>query len=336
MTARLPSVTVIIPAFNAKASLPRCLDALRRQTYPKELVRVVVVDDGSTDNTKEAAAAFDVDVLAQSNKGAASARNLGAREARSDVILFTDSDCEPFEDWIAEMTAPFSDPQVAGTKGFYRSSQSSLTARFVQAEYEIKCRGLRLRDTIDFIDTYSAAYRRDVFVENQGFDTSYKGATAEDVEFSYRLSAKGCRLVPARSAYVLHRHPERIRDYFLKKCRYAYWRAVTWQKHPDKAVGDSYTPNAQKFEVLLSPLLVFLMAGALLGPAFFSKLLLPALLLFAVNELPYFRRARGDFPLLTAVPMFTFLRGVAGALGVGARVIEIVLARPLGSFRFCN
>jgi cellulose synthase/poly-beta-1,6-N-acetylglucosamine synthase-like glycosyltransferase len=334
MSQKLPSVTVVVPAFNASATLSQCLDALKKQIYPEELFTVIVVDDGSTDNTRQTAAAAGVQVLAQSNKGAATARNLGAQEAKSEIILFTDSDCIPSDDWMAEMIAPFSDPRVAGTKGFYQTNQSSLTARFVQAEYEIKCRGLRLKDSIDFIDTYSAGYRREIFVENGGFDTSYKGATAEDVEFSYRLAAKGCRLVAAKGAYVLHRHPEKIRDYFRKKCRYAYYRAVTWQKHPQKAVRDSYTPNAQKFEVVLSPLLTFLAAGTILWPDVFSTLLFLGFCAFALNELSYFIQARNDLCLFLAVPFYTFLRGTAGALGVGARVIELVMSRPMGSFKF--
>ncbi len=336
MTAQLPSVTVIVPAYNARETLPRCLEALSKQTYPKSLLRVIVVDDGSTDDTRHIAEKFGVKVLAQPNKGPAAARNLGAREATSEIILFTDSDCEPLQNWIAEMAAPFSDPQVAGTKGFYLTNQASLTARFVQAEYETKYKGLMIRDSIDFIDTHAAAYRRDIFLENGGFDTSYKGATAEDVEFSYRLSAKGLKMVPARNARVLHRHPESIRDYFRKKCRYAYWRAVTWQKHPEKAMGDSYTPNAQKLEVILSPILVFLLAGSFFLPTVFSRVLLMAVIVFVLNERSYLRHAKNDFRLLAAVPLFTFLRGSAGALGAGTRVIEVLLSRPLGSFRFYN
>jgi cellulose synthase/poly-beta-1,6-N-acetylglucosamine synthase-like glycosyltransferase len=336
MNQNMPSVTVVVPAFNASATLSRCLDALKRQTYPEGLRTVIVVDDGSIDNTRQIAAASGIQVLAQSNEGAAAARNLGARAAKSDIILFTDSDCIPSNDWMAEMITPFSDPRVAGTKGFYRTNQSSLTARFVQAEYEIKCRGLRLKDSIDFIDTYSAGYRRDIFNENGGFDTSYKGANAEDVEFSYRLAGKGCRLVVAKGAYVLHRHPETVRDYFRKKCRYAYYRAVTWQKHPEKALRDSYTPNTQKFEVLLSPLLGVFAAGTILWPAAFLPLLFLGLCAFVLNELSYFRQARDDSGLFLAVPFYTFLRGAAGALAVGARVIELVMSRPLGSFKFCR
>lgn len=334
MTATLPSVTVIVPAYNAAATLTPCLTALKAQTYPEALRTIIVVDDGSTDNTKQIAAELGVEIVGQSNQGAASARNLGARKADTDLILFTDSDCEPLGDWLAKMVAPFSDPQVVGAKGFYLTRQSSLTAKFVQAEYEIKCRGLDQRDSIDFIDTFSAAYRRAVFLDSGGFDGAYLGAGAEDVELSYRLSAKGLKLVAAPGAYVLHRHPETIGEYFRRKCRYAYWRAVAWQKHPHKAVRDSYTPNAQKLEVLLAPLVIFNFVGMLGWPGAFWKPFVGLMVLFMLNEHPYFVQARHDLSLFCTVPVFTLMRGMAGMISLGARLIEIALSRPLGSFKF--
>ncbi|NTV91223.1 MAG: hypothetical protein HGA22_12830 [Clostridiales bacterium] len=54
------------------------------------------------------------------------------------------------------------------------------------------------------------------------------------------------------------------------------------------------------------------------------------------HEVAYFRQTRADLQLFLAVPLFTLLRGAAGVLGVGARVIEMLASRPLGSFRFCN
>lgn len=334
MSGNVPSVTVIVPAFNSRSSLRGCLEALKNQRYPSERFSITVVDDGSTDGSGEIARSLGARVLTQNNGGAASARNLGAMNAHSELILFTDADCEPPADWVAHMTAPFSDPEISGAKGFYKTRQSGLTALFVQTEYDIKCAKLKKSRYIDFIDTYSAAYRRSVFLDHGGFDTLFKGACAEDVEFSYRLAASGCKLVPVENAYVFHQHPESIFAYVRKKCRYAYWRAVAWQTHPTKALEDSYTPNAQKMEVPLSVLIILLAVITLFKPSAFSALLLTAVSLFLFNERSYFRQTRSNVPLFLAVPVFTFLRGIAGAVGVSVRLIEVLLSRRCGSFRF--
>jgi cellulose synthase/poly-beta-1,6-N-acetylglucosamine synthase-like glycosyltransferase len=336
MSEVLPSAAVVVPAYNMEAPLARCLASLDNQTYPKDRYVVIVVDDGSTDGTKDVAQQFGVKVLTQSNMGAAAARNLGAKEVEADLILFTDADCEPPHDWIAQMAAPFSNPEVAGAKGFYRTKQTGLIPRFVQAEYEIKCAKLKQKRFIDFIDTYSAAYRRSVFLEHGGFDTSFKGAAAEDVELSYRLSSAGYKLSPADGAYVFHQHPETLSDYLRKKCKYAYWRAVAWEKHPTKAIEDSYTPNSQKLEVVLTPLLVLSLVMTAFGPSPFAVLSLVLICLFTLNGWQYFLKARNDLQLFAAIPIIIFLRGAAGTVAVGARALEVLLSRQIGSFRFFN
>lgn len=334
MSGNVPSVTVIVPAFNSRSSIRGCLEALRNQRYPSDRFSIMVVDDGSTDGTGEIARSLGATVLRQNNGGAASARNFGAMNAQSELILFTDADCEPPEDWIACMAAPFSDPEISGAKGFYKTRQSSITALFVQTEYDIKCAKLKKSRYIDFIDTYSAAYRRSVFLDHGGFDTLFKGACAEDVEFSYRISASGCKLVPVENAHVFHRHPESISGYFRKKCRYAYWRALAWQNHPAKALEDSYTPNAQKMEVPLSVLVILLTVMTVFKHGAFSAFLLTVLCIFLFNERSYFRQTRSNVLLFMAVPVFTFVRGIAGAAGVSVRLVEVFLSRRCGSFRF--
>jgi len=78
-----------------------------------------------------------------------------------------------------------------GAKGVYRTPQRGLAARFVQIEYEDKYRLMARLPDIDFIDTYSAGFRRDRFLEMSGYDTSFPVACAEDIELSYRMSARG-------------------------------------------------------------------------------------------------------------------------------------------------
>ena len=81
--------SVIVPAFNAEVTLSSCLEALVEQSISKEDYEVIVVDDGSTDDTSEIARQCEVKFFCQTNHGPAAARNKGAAEAGGDIILFT-------------------------------------------------------------------------------------------------------------------------------------------------------------------------------------------------------------------------------------------------------
>ena len=94
---------VVIPVYNGEKTLKTCLTALEKQTIRRDEYEIIVVDDGSTDSSGELAKAGADEYFYQENQGPASARNLGAQKANGDIILFTDSDCEPTENWIEEM-----------------------------------------------------------------------------------------------------------------------------------------------------------------------------------------------------------------------------------------
>ena len=156
-------VSVIVPAFNAANTIQYCIDALQNQTILSTDYEIIVIDDGSDDNTWEIVDKNNVHLVSQSKMGPAAARNLGVKCARGSIVLFTDADCVPASNWIEQMLIPFESPEVVGAKGVYFSQQREISARFAQLEYEEKYDRLRPQAYIDFIDTYSAAYRRCVF-----------------------------------------------------------------------------------------------------------------------------------------------------------------------------
>ncbi|MBA4376987.1 MAG: glycosyl transferase family 2 [Anaerolinea sp.] len=323
----LPFVSVVVPAYNAGSTLEKCLTALQNQTCPKICYEIIVVDDGSHDDTLEIARRYGVRVLSQANQGAAVARNFGAREAQGELILFTDSDCEPLEDWISQMVEPFSAPEIVGAKGFYKTRQRQIVARFAQLEYDMKCEKLKRETYIDFVDTYSAAYRREVFLQAGGFDAIYTTASGEDSELSYKLSLQGYKMVPVPNAFVYHAHPDRLSKYLKKKYRNAYWRVVTWRKYPSKIVKDSHTPNSHKLEVVLSPLLTLSLGAAFVWPSTFLGITLILFTLFLLNDREFIFLASKDVHLLILTPLLLYLRGMAGAIGAGVRALEPLLGR---------
>jgi glycosyltransferase involved in cell wall biosynthesis len=315
------SVSIIIPTFNGSSRIGNCLDALLKQTGGRD-VEIVVINDGSTDNTADVVARYcGVRLISQSNAGPAAARNRGALEARGTIILFTDDDCVPMPEWLAAMIEPFVDPNVVGVKGAYRTRQRRLVARFVQVEYEDKYRLMSHVRHIDFIDTYSAAFRRGRFLEINGYDTTFPVACAEDVELSYRMSARGWAMKFVPAAIVYHTHPDTLWRYLHKKYKFAFWRVLAVRKNPNKTLKDSHTPQLMKLQLLFAPVLL---------PAIFHDVLVhpkvPASLLvcaaFLVSTLPFAGRAILKDPIVGLLsPVLLAARACAQLLGVTAGLI---------------
>jgi GT2 family glycosyltransferase len=309
-------VSVIIPTFNGAARIQACLRALRDQRTDREM-EILVVDDGSTDRTSELVGSDPgVRVITQPNSGPAAARNRGAREARGRFLVFTDDDCVPVPDWLEALLKPFFDSEVVGAKGAYRTRQTSVVARFVQVEYEDRYRIMAAREDIDFIDTYSAAFVRDRFLEMDGYDTSFPVACAEDVELSYRMSALGWKMRFAPEAIVYHTHPDSLWRYLKKKYKFAFWRVLAVKKNPRKGIKDSHTPQMMKAQLLFLPALL---AGLLLDARFRFSVPISLVVLgcFVASTIPFAVRALRKDPLVALVsPILLAGRSFAQTLGV--------------------
>jgi glycosyltransferase involved in cell wall biosynthesis len=315
------SVSIIIPTFNGASRIGKCLDALLQQTAGRH-AEILVVDDGSIDETAEEVQRYpEVRLIIQSNTGPAAARNRGASVAKGAIILFTDDDCVPMPGWLDAMLKPFDDPEVVGAKGVYRTHQETLAARFVQIEYEDRYHLMESFDYIDFIDTYSAAFRRDRFLEMTGYDTSFPVACAEDVELSYRMSARDWKMKFAPLAVVYHTHPSTFSQYLKKKYKFAFWRVLAIRKNPSKGIKDSHTPQIMKFQLLFAPALLLAMALDLfIRPTLpFSVLVLAA---FLVSTFPFAMRAlTKDLVIGLLSPALLGARACAQMLGVTAGAI---------------
>lgn len=316
--------SVIVPAFNAQATIGACLSALAAQSVSRESYEVILVDDGSTDRTGEIIRKSSFRYIRQDNAGPASARNRGAREAIGDIILFTDADCVPTPDWIAQMVRPLDDPSVMAVKGAYRTRQGSLTARFAQVEFEERFEMLKRAPSIDMVDTYSAAFRRDVFWAQGGFDTSFPVANNEDTELSYKLSSAGHKMVFNPDAIVYHlKHPASPRIYARQKFWRGYWRMVVYKRFPQKMVRDTYTPKALKVQTMLSVGMVPLALLCVIFPMALPLLFL-SIAFFLLSCLPFTIFAlRRDLAVGALAPVFLAMRGAV----IGAGVVYYMINR---------
>ncbi len=283
--------SIVIPAFNAAATLAECLEACQRQTHPA--LEIIVADDGSTDSTPDIAKRLGVRYVRQENRGPAAARNTGARMASGDVLVFTDSDCVPEPDWLEKLLTGFTDASVAGVGGSYGiRNDSSLLARIIHEE--IVLRHQRFRDRVDYLGSFNVAYRREAFETAGGFDESFAQASGEDNDLAYRLHDNGGTLRFVANARVAHYHPTRLFPYLRTQMRHGFWRMRLYAKHPRRSGGDDYAGF-----------------GELLGP--------PAALLLAAGFVTLPIIGRADFAFALALLAVFYLLTTAGLTRAIAR-----------------
>lgn len=307
--------SIIIPAYNAQKTLAACLQALQTQTVPREQYEIIVINDASQDNTVAIAEANGADrIISEGKLGKSGTRNAGAKAAQGAILLFTDADCEPLPNWIEEMVTPFlNDPEIIGAKGAYYSRQTEWVARFTQVEVEERYDLLATHKTINFIDTYSAGYRRDVFLENGGFDVTLP--EVEDQDLSFRLAAKGYKMVFIPSARVYHHHLTSAWGYAKRKYRIAKWRAMLMHRHPERIASDSRTPQLLKVQMGFSLLLLPALVAPLIWQPF-AWGLLAVCIGFVLSCIPFLlKTAVCDPPLLPFTLPMLLNRALALSIG---------------------
>lgn len=251
--------TVIVPAYNAAATLAECLDSLITQQLSTGLeLEIIVVDDGSIDQTAAIAKCYNgrgVRLIQTPHRGASAARNVGikATSTTCPIILFTDADCIAAPDWAARLVEALleTEDNVAGIKGIYRTRQTSSIARFVQTEFDERyARFTRQKIQPDFADTYSAAYRH-ALLRQYPFDEALPGAIVEDAELGWRLRRMGYTFRFEPGAIVYHHHTDHFLAYFRRKFRIGRWRVVIYRLYPGQLSSDSHTSQLAKLQMLL-------------------------------------------------------------------------------------
>jgi len=310
--------SVIVPAFNGEPTLAKCLDALLSQTAARDSYEVIVVDDGSVDGTRNIAERYPVRYCFQKNQGPAAARNQGASLASGEILLFTDCDCVPAPDWVMEILSPFDDEAVVAAKGAYKTKQTEIVARFAQIEFEERYELLEKTPNIDMVDTYSAGYRKDIFLEMHGFDTGFPKADNEDTDLSYRIASRSLKMVFNPRAIVVHLgHPDTLMRYARLKFSRGYWRMVVYKRFPEKMIRDSYTPQTLKLQIVSLFLLVVAIPILLVAPTLGAALGTVAAVVFFALSLPFILAAlRKDVTVgIVSAPLLAVR---AASLGLGA------------------
>ena len=234
--------SVVIPTYNRKPILEKCLKALEDQQYASELIsgyEVVVVDDGSTDETvswlqAEAATFPHIRLFEQSHEGPAAARNLGIQRAKGDTIIFIDSDLVVLPGFLQSHAEALAQGQKSmGSDRLFTYGRVVNTCNFDAPTSE----PYKITDfSAAYFATGNVAIARH-WLETAGlFDTQFQLYGWEDLELGVRLKQLGLTLIKCPEAVGYHWHPpfalDQIPSLIDKEIQRGRMGVLFYQKHP--------------------------------------------------------------------------------------------------------
>jgi GT2 family glycosyltransferase len=207
---RRPSLSVVVPVRNGGRNFEHCLQRLRASKRTD--FELIVVDDGSTDNSADVARAAGARVISNPEPmGPAGARNLGANAAQAPLLFFLDADVAVHPHALGRAAARFDgDPALAALFGSYDDSPPArgIVSRYRNLLHHFVHQQGTFHAGVRPVHTFwtgCGAMRRALFLQYGGFDPhTYPRPAIEDIELGYRLTRAGHRIVLARDVLATH------------------------------------------------------------------------------------------------------------------------------------
>jgi glycosyltransferase involved in cell wall biosynthesis len=205
---KTPLVSIIIPVYNEEEYLDFCLSSLTNQSYPKK--EIIVIDDGSTDNSLKICKKYDAQILPQRHQGPGAARNLGVAHAKGEIIVLADADMKYEKKYIENLIKPILSGVAVGTfvKEEYVANPENIWSRCWSINAGLP-QNRRLPQ--DYPDTENAfrAILKKYFLQGEGYDI-HEGY-CDDSSLSRKINIKAKN---APSAISYHFNPSSLSEVF--------------------------------------------------------------------------------------------------------------------------
>jgi len=221
--------SVIIPALNEAVNLARSLPIVAEQVGSDG--EIVVVDNGSTDQTAAVARSFRCRVVQETVRSRPRARNAGIRHTTGEILLFLDADCMPKENWFRRMIGAFDDPTVGGAAGEIQTAESqSPLDRFLKSRGYLSQAVSFKHPFLPYGNTANVAYRRSCLAAIGGFDQALP--EGEDADLSWKMQLQtDLRLIMVPEAVVVHEGELKPLEFLRQKRRHAYGAVLLYKKY---------------------------------------------------------------------------------------------------------
>ncbi len=226
-----PRISVVVCSFNGASTIRETLEGLQNLDYPD--FEVIVVNDGSTDSTREIVSTYPVRLINTQNRGLSEARNTGIKAATGEVVAFIDDDAYPDIHWLRFLALALMDEKYVGVGGPNLSPSNDGW----KAEAIANAPGpnpVLLSDRIaEHLPGCNMAFRREALEAIDGFDPIFRVA-GDDVDLCWRLRGQGGVIGFASTAVVWHHRRKSIQKYWKQQFGYGRAEALLERKWPDK------------------------------------------------------------------------------------------------------
>ncbi|MFF1687780.1 MULTISPECIES: bifunctional polysaccharide deacetylase/glycosyltransferase family 2 protein [unclassified Streptomyces] len=226
-------VSVIVPAYNEKECIANTLKSLAQSTHP---IEIIVVDDGSTDGTKEIAEALglpNVRVIRQENAGKPAALNNGVRNASYDIVVMMDGDTVFEPDTVRQLVQPFAAPDIGAVAGNAKvGNRNTVIGAWQHIEYVMGFNlDRRMYDLLRCMPTIPGAigaFRRQAVLEVGGMS---EDTLAEDTDITVAMHRAGWRVVYQEHARAWTEAPASLKQLWSQRYRWSYGTMQALWKH---------------------------------------------------------------------------------------------------------
>ena len=227
-----PRVTVVVCTYNGSRTIRDTMEALARLDYPNH--EVIVVNDGSTDNTAKIVAEYDVRLISTENRGLSNARNTGWQEATGEIIAYIDDDAYPDPHWLQYMAWTFMTTDYVGVGGPNIAPPGDGEIADCVANAPGGPVHVLVSDTeAEHIPGCNMAFRRSALAQINGFDERYRAA-GDDVDLCWRLIERGDKIGFHAGAMNWHHRRNSVKVYWKQQQGYGKAEALLEEKWPEK------------------------------------------------------------------------------------------------------
>lgn len=245
-----PKVSVVVASYNGARTLRTCLASLEHLNYSN--YEVILVDDGSTDESEAIAKTFPYAryIRHEKNQGLSVARNTGIQAATGEIVAYTDSDCRADEDWLYYLVGDLLNSRFVGIGGHnFLPPEDGWVASAVMVSPGGPAHVMLTDRVAEHIPGCNMAFYKWALDEIGGFDPIFRAA-GDDVDICWRLQQRGYRIGFSPAGFVWHYRRSNVRAYLKQQHGYGEAEALLVRKHPEyfNSLGNSiwqgriYTP----------------------------------------------------------------------------------------------